>query len=68
MNSNRPTHRSARSSFISMKAAIVLAVIALSASLLAYEWHHVHPPKAHHSSATSNHHHKNHEAKRTATN
>ena len=64
MKSNRTTNGSARRGFISTQAAIVLAVVTGSAGLLAYEWHHAHPPKTHHSSAGGNHHHK----KATATN
>ena len=66
MNPKRLTHHRTASAFISMQAAIVLAVIAGGTGLLVYEWHGAHHAKKHHSGG-SQHHPKTHAAK-TASN
>ena len=66
MNLKRLTPHHAASAFISMQAAIVLAVITGGAGLLVYEWHGAHHAKKHHS-GSGQHHPKTH-AQKTASN
>jgi hypothetical protein len=59
MNSPRPARRSSTRALITLKLAIVLAVIAIGGGLLAYEWEHAHSGKTH---AASAHHHSHGDA------
>lgn len=52
--------------FISAQLAIVLAVIAGSTALIAYEWHAAHAKPHHSSAASGSHHHKHKHEPHTA--